>query len=298
MSPAQNFSQKQPYSALDLAYISYQNTDTTFGNVKRNEVTAPLLILHGLLGSKSNFHTTCKRYHGGFKPKRLVYAVDLRNHGDSPQLNHNTYEDMMLDVLNFVRVMRLTKIYLLGHDIGGRIGMLISLKYPEIIEKLIVVDASPISTSHNFQIYTKILQILNTMILPANLSPEQARAHVINRLSTVVKNKGLMALVLMNLTQIIGGSYTWRFNKKVLLDHLQELGSFPNVHNVKYEGPVLFVGGGKSDYIQRSDFPKILQLFPNAELKYIEGAGHWVHAEKPSEFLKITMEFLNKTAEV
>lgn len=45
---------------------------------------------------------------------------------------------------------------------------------------------------------------------------------------------------------------------------------------------------------RRSDFPKILKLFPKAELKYIEGAGHWVHAEKPNEFLKITMDFLNK----
>ncbi|XP_066262122.1 sn-1-specific diacylglycerol lipase ABHD11 isoform X3 [Euwallacea similis] len=298
MSSAQNFSQTHLYNALDLAYNSYQSTDTIFDKVKRNEIAVPLLILHGLLGSKSNFHTICKRYHGGSQPKRLVYAIDLRNHGDSPPSNHNTYEDLMLDVLKFIRAMRLSKIHLLGHDIGGKIGMLISLKYPEIIEKLILVDASPISTSHNFQIYMEILQILNTIIFPANLSSEQAKAHVINRLSRVVKNKGLMTVVLMNLTQITDGSYTYRFNKRALLNHFQELTSFPNVHNVQYEGPVLFVGGGKSDYIQRSDYPKILQLFPKAELKYIEGAGHWVHAEKPNEFLKITMEFLNRTTAV
>lgn len=35
-------------------------------------------------------------------------------------------------------------------------------------------------------------------------------------------------------------------------------------------------------------------MFPNAEFKVIDGAGHWVHSEKPNEFLQICTEFLNK----
>lgn len=45
---------------------------------------------------------------------------------------------------------------------------------------------------------------------------------------------------------------------------------------------------------READHPGILKLFPKAEFKYIEGAGHWLHSEKPTEFLKITLDFLNK----
>ena len=45
---------------------------------------------------------------------------------------------------------------------------------------------------------------------------------------------------------------------------------------------------------RKNDHPKVLKMFPNAELHYIEGAGHWVHSEKPTEFLQICIEFLNK----
>lgn len=33
-------------------------------------------------------------------------------------------------------------------------------------------------------------------------------------------------------------------------------------------------------------------MFPNAEFVYVEDAGHWVHADKPREFLSIVSDFL------
>lgn len=35
-------------------------------------------------------------------------------------------------------------------------------------------------------------------------------------------------------------------------------------------------------------------MFPKAEFSYVKGAGHWVHSEKPAEFLELVTEFLNK----
>ena len=42
------------------------------------------------------------------------------------------------------------------------------------------------------------------------------------------------------------------------------------------------------------DHEGILNYFPKAEFQYIEDAGHWVHAEKPAEFLDLVCEFLNR----
>ena len=44
--------------------------------------------------------------------------------------------------------------------------------------------------------------------------------------------------------------------------------------------------------IKVSDHPEILERFPRADFQYIEGAGHWVHAQKPAEFLDIVLDNL------
>lgn len=41
-----------------------------------------------------------------------------------------------------------------------------------------------------------------------------------------------------------------------------------------------------------SVYPEILRLFPNSAIEYVAGAGHWVHSEKPYDFLDIVLQFL------
>ncbi|KAF7267464.1 sn-1-specific diacylglycerol lipase ABHD11 isoform X2 [Rhynchophorus ferrugineus] len=280
---------------INLAYVSYQTTESENETSKDSQHT-PLIMIHGIFGSKGNYHSLCKRFHESTRPKKLVFAVDLRNHGDSTHLPRNSYDDLVLDIVNFIYTMRLEKVAVIGHDMGGRVGMLVALKYPDLVDKLIVTDVSPISTSNNFKAIPDVLRALKHLYLPKNLPPIQAKALVTNHLVRVMKEKGLMTFVLTNLVQSTDGSYTWRFNLRALLENFDGLASFPHLHNVNFQKPVLFIGGGKSDYIQKSDYPKILKLFPKAQLKYIEGAGHWVHSEKPNEFLKLTLDFLNRAS--
>ena len=46
-------------------------------------------------------------------------------------------------------------------------------------------------------------------------------------------------------------------------------------------------------YFSKDDIPEIRRLFPEAIVQHIEGAGHWVHADKPIEFLRAVMDFLD-----
>jgi len=61
-----------------------------------------------------------------------------------------------------------------------------------------------------------------------------------------------------------------------------------------YDGPALFVAGGRSDYLRPGHEPAIRQLFPNAEIAVIDNAGHWLHAEQPAAFLAIVEAFLTR----
>lgn len=56
----------------------------------------------------------------------------------------------------------------------------------------------------------------------------------------------------------------------------------------------LFIKGDKSDYILHEDWPEILDVLPNSQLKTISEAGHWVHADQPLELFDIIIDFIKE----
>lgn len=272
-----------------LAYATYEATQS-YSEI--NPEPTPLIVLHGFMSSKNNWNTYCKKIQHLHNCK--VIALDARNHGESPHSKSHSYDNLVMDLKRFVDEQHLKTIQLLGHSMGGRTAMLFALKYPEKVEKLIVADASPVSTSSTLIHLPRLLIALDKLRIPETLSLSQARKMMIESLLNVTKSRGVITFLMTNLIQKSDGIYGWRFNIKALLNNFDEIASFPIVHNLTYNGPVLFVGGAKSDHIQKSDHHKLLQLFPKAELTFIDGAGHWLHSEKPEEFLKITSKFLKK----
>lgn len=106
-----------------------------------------------------------------------------------------------------------------------------------------------------------------------------------------------MVTVLTNLVEADAGKYKWRVNLPVLEQAFStQIAVFPNIGSKIYDGPTLFIGGANSDYIQAKDHDAIKKLFTKAEFHYIDGASHWVHADKPSEFIELLATFINNSA--
>ncbi|MDZ7846577.1 MAG: hypothetical protein U5L96_07305 [Owenweeksia sp.] len=83
----------------------------------------------------------------------------------------------------------------------------------------------------------------------------------------------------------------WRFNLPAIAREVAKTGSGLADRAIFY-GPTLFIRGGASWYIQGEDWEGITNHFPEAKLITIEGAGHWLHAEKPREFFREVNQFL------
>ena len=115
----QNTSRLTP---VNLAYASYESTDI-------NVESWPLLVMHGLLGSKGNWKSLCKVFHQKTVPQRKVVAMDARNHGDSPHSAQHTYHHLAEDIKLLMEKLKIDKTVLLGHSMGGRAVMLFALKY-------------------------------------------------------------------------------------------------------------------------------------------------------------------------
>ncbi len=87
--------------------------------------------------------------------------------------------------------------------------------------------------------------------------------------------------------------WRWRMNVPALLAGIDTITGWPEPPaGARYLGPSLFLHGGESGYVQPAHEPAIRALFPYARFRSVPGAGHWVYADRPAEFLAALRAFL------
>src|SRR5688572_9508283 len=91
----------------------------------------PLIILHGLFGTADNWNTLAKKYGEHF----TTYAVDLRNHGHSPQSEEWSYQIMAQDIIDLMQDEGIQSAHIMGHSMGGKVAMIVAGLIPNQINK-------------------------------------------------------------------------------------------------------------------------------------------------------------------
>ena len=242
-----------------------------------------LIILHGFLGMADNWKTLGTQYaQEGFQ----VHLLDLRNHGRSFHSEIFNYEVMVQDVLDYCKANNLEKIDCIGHSMGGKVAMLFATKYPELVNKLIVADIGPKFYPQHHQ---TILEGLNAI----DFSLKPSRGEVEEILSKYILDFGTRQFLLKSLYWVVPGQLAFRFNLSVFNTQIDQIGA-ALAATARFEMPTLFIRGGNSNYILDSDFEAIKYHFPKVEFDTISNVGHWLHAEKPQEFLELTLKFLKQ----
>jgi pimeloyl-ACP methyl ester carboxylesterase len=240
----------------------------------------PLIILHGLFGSLDNWMTLAKKWSKDFE----VYLVDQRNHGQSPHSTEFSYPLMAEDLRELMDQLKLEHAILLGHSMGGKTVMEFSMKYPDRVERLIVVDIAPVSyTVHHYAVIDALKNV--------PLSEISSRKEAERYLTKYISDFGTRQFLLKNLYWEDKGKLAWRFNLEVLANEIIPISEYAVVEG-EFGKEIVFIAGAKSNYILPEYAVKIKAKFPNYKLESIAGAGHWVHAEKMNEFSEIVMNFL------
>ncbi|MGR3454372.1 alpha/beta fold hydrolase [Pseudooceanicola sp.] len=238
----------------------------------------PLLIVHGLFGSARNWGVIGKRLSEG----RQVIAVDMRNHGESPWMPSQSYEDMAADLAEVLEETGRADV--LGHSMGGKAAMVLALTRPEMVSRLIVADIAPVAYEHS---QTDKIAAMRSV----DLSRVERRSDADAQLAEVLDDPALCSFFTQSLDL---KEKWWRLNLDVLDAEMEKIVGFPETEG-QYGGPTLFLTGGESDYVTRAARPRIKSLFPAARFLGIPGAGHWLHAEKPREFVAAVLEWLART---
>ncbi|PCJ01185.1 MAG: alpha/beta hydrolase [Flavobacteriales bacterium] len=248
-------------------------------NFKKIGEGEPLVILHGLFGSLDNWMSLAKKLSCHFE----VYVVDARNHGQSPHSEEFNYDVMADDLYEFILHHNIIDPIILGHSMGGKTAMQFAMNYPDKLTKLIVADIAPKPYPvHHTAIIDGMLSI--------NLDIINTRKGANEELSKHLDDFSTRQFLLKNLYWIEKEKLAWRFNLPVITRDIEIIGQ--GLENIEpFEKPTLFIRGEKSNYITTNDFVIIKNIFLNTEIKTMN-TGHWVHAEKPAEFLEILNSFL------
>lgn len=238
----------------------------------------PMLILHGLFGFSDNWQTHAKKLSEYYR----VILVDLRNHGHSDWNDDFSYPIMVEDLKELFEMLSLKKVILIGHSMGGKVAMLFAQNYAQLLDKLVVVDIGVKEYPSHHQ---HILAGMHAIDLPTIQLRSEAEAI----LKQHIDSEGVRQFLLKNLYWKEKGKLAWRMNLEVLEREMGAiLAALPEKEVLL---PTLFIRGELSNYILDSDIEHLEELFPDSTVQTIQGAGHWVHAESPEEFIDILLGF-------
>lgn len=241
----------------------------------------PVLLFHGLFGSGSNLGALARSLQDRYE----VHSIDLPNHGRSQWLDNADLRSMATALRAWMDHHEVASASLVGHSLGGKVAMELALLEPGRVSSLVVADIAPVVYPAH---HDKVFQALDAVVEAGCQSREEAASVMANYL----RDEGVIPFLLMSLQRGPQGTYRWRFNVEGIKRGYQAVRAAPDPMP-PYRGPVLFIKGGKSDYIREAHRQSIMTLFPHATLRVMPGCGHWLHAEQPSLFNSIAGRFLD-----
>lgn len=239
----------------------------------------PVIIAHGLFGSLDNWMSIGNILGEFFR----VYLVDMRNHGKSPHSPLMNYQLMAEDLYRFMDEHSLEETSIIGHSMGGKAAMKLTLDQPERFHKLIVVD---IGTKAYEPRHDQIIRGLKSIHIERIGSRQEADS----ALSQYISDQSIRQFLLKGLYRNDQKKFEFRYNLDVLSQNIEEIGA--EIQGVPSYVDTMFVRGTQSDYILETDIPDLEEIFPNCLVETINEAGHWIHAEKPDEFIQVILPFL------
>ena len=250
----------------------------------------PLLLLHGLGASLMAWGLNIEPLSQEFS----VYAIDIPGHGDSekPDIDY-----LLPTAVNFIRgfmeALGIERASIAGSSMGGMIALSTAVEYPELVNRLVLVDAAGLGREVAWFLRAMSLPLVGELI--ENPSPRNTRV----LLKRIFYNPSLVQESLIReiyrtrfmpgskraVLRIIRGAIGLRglHSKWIMTNELEQLNS-----------PVLIVWGAQDRILPVSHATNAARIAPQVSLSIFDECGHWPQMERGNEFNRVALDFLTE----
>ena len=245
----------------------------------------PVVLLHGLMGFAANWGKVWPELHA----QRPVLVFDQRGHGRSPKPSTGYGPtDYARDLLALLDTLGWKKVHVVGHSMGGRVALRFASLYPDRAASLTMEDSGADGRPERVNWICDLLASIPTPFADR----ETAKAFFAENF----RNDPLTGSFLhANLEQRENGTLDWRFYAPGMIETVETGRATDAMREfAQLKCPSLLVRGGRSAEFPAAEAKVMAASRNNVVLVTIEGAGHYVHAEKPQEFTRALAQFLTQ----
>ena len=247
-----------------------------------------LVMIHGLRGHAHSWDdvsaAVCQDYH--------VLALDQRGRGETDWAKDGDYstDAYVADLDAFRGALGLDKFILMGHSMGGRNSMTFAGKYPERLEKLIIVDVGPEADPRGGQRITQ--EIID---VPEEFDSFEAVVEYMLKQNRFASETVIRRRLQYATKDLPNGKFGWRYDLAIrearrngVSTHQADL--WPVLTQIPC--PTLVVRGKETDLLPLEVAQRMVRELPQGQMVEIPRAGHMVFEDNPEDFITAVRNFL------
>jgi len=256
-------------------------------DVSTNLDLPPIVICHGLFSNKKQWAKSARELNA--LTGRKVISYDAVNHGASSHHESMDYFNMSADLHNFLEKLEISKkVILLGHRMGGKTAMTLTLAQPERVSKLIVIDSAPLPRRESL---LGDITLALKLVLSIDLSSFKTKEDIQKRIEEMDIEPLLRETVIDNIIMSPDGRFMWSCNFVGVMDSYKEVVSFPSFkEDVSCSVPALFLG---DNHKYEKEVPLIMKRFSEAVMHPMDKCEFFLHKDMPDDLLNVVSEFIN-----
>jgi pimeloyl-ACP methyl ester carboxylesterase len=254
-----------------------------------------LVLIHGMAGSSRTWRDCLPK----LAERYTVVAPDLLGHGRSAKPSGDyslgAHASLIRDLLASLHIDRAT---IVGQSLGGGVAMQFAYQYPEVCERIVLVNSGGLGRDVNW-----ILRLLTLpgaeLVLPV-VVPGFVRDHG-NNVSRWLHAKGIRPPRVAEMWSAYA-SLAESENRQAFLRTLRSVvdagGQSVSARDRLYLAaamPTLIVWGDNDPIIPMSHGEEAAEVMPGSRLVIFEGVGHFPHVEVPDEFVAALVDFVETT---
>jgi pimeloyl-ACP methyl ester carboxylesterase len=256
-----------------------------------------VLLVHGITNSASTWEPVTERLAA---TDLRVLAVDLPGHGNSERQRGDHSLGAHASVLrDFLAVLGVEHVTVVGHSLGGGVAMQFSYQFPEMVDRLVLVGSGGLGREVNIAIRAGTLPLAEQVIgIGASRQVTEVLASIGDGLGRLgIKIGGDFGRVMTGMGSLTDRERREAFvrtARSVISPRGQRVSATDKLY-LAADVPTLLIHGDRDGVIPSHHSRAASELMEGSRLEIFEKSGHFPHLDEPNRFFKVLTDFIDTT---